>query len=297
MSDFSFAKGDDTASKIQRLSVINHDRDSVELRYVYPVISRRAGGVSVGVNLNPNNACNWRCVYCQVPNLTRGTAPTVDLNLLEEELRGFLHELLHGHFMSNRVPTEMQHINDIALSGNGEPTSSAEFAAVIELIAKLRTTTNFPKEVKTVLITNGSLMHREVVQSGLRAMAKINGVVWFKLDRASVAGLLRVNDTYSNMEKVREHLVTAISLCPTWLQTCWFAVDEHPPSAQDEQDYLSFLASLLEDGLHLQGVLLYGLARPSLQAEASRLSALSSIHLESFAQRIRSLGLMVNVSV
>ena len=99
------------------------------MRYVYPVVSRRAGGVSVGINLNPNNACNWRCIYCQVPDLTRGTAPPVDLAVLENELRGFLDELLHGDFMQSRVPEGARRINDIALSGNGEPTSGAEFAA------------------------------------------------------------------------------------------------------------------------------------------------------------------------
>ncbi|MBS0311602.1 MAG: radical SAM protein, partial [Proteobacteria bacterium] len=55
-----------------QLTSTNHDRDSAGMTYVYPVVSRRAGGVSVGINLNPNNACNWACVYCQVPNLTRG---------------------------------------------------------------------------------------------------------------------------------------------------------------------------------------------------------------------------------
>ena len=81
------------------LSVTDHDRGSAALRYVYPVVSRRAGGVSVGINLNPDNACNWRCIYCQVPDLTRGSAPPLDLALLENELRGFLDELLHGNFM------------------------------------------------------------------------------------------------------------------------------------------------------------------------------------------------------
>jgi len=64
------------------LSETNHDRDSAALRYVYPVISRRAGSVSVGINLNPNNACNWHCIYCQVPNLVRGAAPNIDLSIL-----------------------------------------------------------------------------------------------------------------------------------------------------------------------------------------------------------------------
>lgn len=266
------------------------------MRYVYPVVSRRAGGVSVGINLNPNNACNWRCIYCQVPELTRGTAPPIDLLLLQVELLDFLHDLLHGEFMQQRVPEDMRRINDIALSGNGESTSSAEFAAVIALIAKARKAVALPDVVKTVLITNGSLMHRETVQDGLRKMAKINGEVWFKLDRASEAGMLLINDTHSNMDRVREHLRASIALCPTWLQTCWFAIDGGAPTVQDEEDYLTFVASILRDGSPLQGVLLYGLARPSMQTEATRLSALSNAQLESFAERIRGLGVTVKVS-
>jgi wyosine [tRNA(Phe)-imidazoG37] synthetase (radical SAM superfamily) len=282
--------------KILPLSVVNHDRDSANLRYVYPVISRRAGGVSVGINLNTNNACNWRCIYCQVPDLTRGTAPSVDLVLLEKELHDFLHELLHGDFMQSRAPEGMRRINDIALSGNGEPTSSAEFAQVVEVIAKVRAAVALPDSVKTVLISNGSLIYRDAVQQGLRAIAKLNGEVWFKLDRASEAAMLRVNDTHTTMNKVRDQLVTAIALCPTWLQTCWFAVDGVAPSAEDEEDYLAFVASILRDGYGLQGVLLYGLARPSMQVEAPRLSALPKEKLEAFAQRIRELGLTVKVS-
>ena len=278
------------------LSVTNHDRGSAALRYVYPVISRRAGSVSVGINLNPNNACNWRCIYCQVPDLTRGTAPPVDLAVLENELRGFLNELLHGDFMKHRVPEGLQRINDIALSGNGEPTSSAEFAQVIELIARVRGEVALPETVKTVLITNGSLLYRDDVQQGLRAMAILNGEVWFKLDRASEAGMRLINDTSIRMRKVRDNLIAAIAWCPTWLQTCWFALDGKPPSCQDEDDYLEFISALLRDGYKPQGVMLYGLARPSLQAEAPRLSNLPLENLQAFAGRIGKLGLPVTVS-
>ena len=92
------------------------------------------------------------------------------------------------------------------------------------------------------------------------------------------------------------NLVTAIALCPTWLQTCWFALDGEPPSRQDEDDYLEFVAALLRDGHKLQGALLYTLARPSLQAEAPRLSALPEAQLQAFAERITKLGLAVKVS-
>ena len=279
------------------LNTVNHDRDSAALRYVYPVVSRRAGGVSVGINLNPNNACNWRCIYCQVPDLTRGTAPPVDLIMLENELRAFLIELLQGDFMQTRVPIEARRINDIALSGNGEPTSAAEFSEVIRLLARIRGELAVPETVKTVLITNGSLLYRSGVLQGLRDLADINGEVWFKLDRASEVDMLKINDTHVRIDKVRSNLIASAYACPTWLQTCWFALDGEPPSGRDEDDYLEFVASILRDGHPLQGVLLYGLARPSLQAEAQRLSALPAASLEAFAGRIERLGLPVKVSV
>jgi wyosine [tRNA(Phe)-imidazoG37] synthetase (radical SAM superfamily) len=279
-------------SKLSNLNVTNHSRDSAGLRYVYPVVSRRAGGISIGINLNPNNACNWRCIYCQVPNLTRGTAPPVDLALLEKELNGFLHELEHGDFMQHVLP-EAPRINDIALSGNGEPTSAQEFAEVIELIGRLK-----PADLKLVLITNGSLVQRENVQQGLRRLSQLNGEIWFKLDRASEAGMALVNDTGMTMDKVRQNIATAIACCPnTWLQTCWFALDGVAPGKQSENDYLDFLAGLLRDGIKPQGVLLYGLARPSMQTEAPRLSVLSNEQMESFAQRIRVLGVDVRLTV
>jgi len=278
------------------LTTDDHSRDSAGLQYVYPVISRRAGGVSVGINLNPNNACNWRCIYCQVPNLKRGAAPPIDLVLLEQELREFLHELLHGDFMQQRVPEEVRHINDIALSGNGEPTSAAEFLPVIELLAKLKHELALPEHIKIVLITNGSFLHQQNVQQGLRLMAQHNGEVWFKLDRASRAGMRLVNDTGNSMERVHKNLLHALSLCPTWLQTCWFMLDGKPPSEQDEKDYLDFVRGLAQDKKQLQGVLLYSLARPSMQEEAPRLAALSEQQLEIFAARIRAEGLAVKVA-
>lgn len=278
------------------LDVSNHDRDSADLQYVYPVISRRAGSVSVGINLNTNNACNWRCLYCQVPDLTRGSPPAIALDILESELRGFLNELLHGDFMKTRVPERMQRINDIALSGNGEPTSSAEFSEVISIIQRVRDEVALPEEVKTVLITNGSLLYRSEVQQSLRDMAKLNGRVWFKLDRASEAGMQIVNDTKTSLHKVRENLISSIKCCPTWLQTCWFALDGAPPSARDEDDYLDFISSLLQEGHQPKGVLLYGLARPSMQPEASRLTVLSAAQLQAFGDRIATLGLSVKVT-
>jgi hypothetical protein len=52
---------------------------------------------------------------------------------------------------------------------------------------------------------------------------------------------------------------------------------------------------LLRQNVLPRGVLLYGIARNSMQPEAPRLSALTLDQLERFSQRIRELGLAVKV--
>ena len=56
-----------------RHSVLSdHARQFDELRFVYPVVSRRSKGLSLGVNLNPDKVCNFHCPYCQVDRTTPG---------------------------------------------------------------------------------------------------------------------------------------------------------------------------------------------------------------------------------
>jgi wyosine [tRNA(Phe)-imidazoG37] synthetase (radical SAM superfamily) len=278
------------------LTPIDHDRDSAGMTYVYPVVSRRAGGVSVGINLNPNNACNWACVYCQVPNLTRGTAPEIDLAQLEAELRAMLADILHGDFMQTRVPDGARRLNDIALSGNGEPTSAKAFPLVIDLIGRVMTDFELVGKIKLVLITNGSLADRPRVQDGLEKMAALNGEVWFKFDSATSSGMRSINQTRISPDKQFERLAVAARRCPTWLQTCVFARDGAPPSDAEQAAYLAAVEHIRQLRIPVRGVLLYGLARPSMQPQASHLSALPGEWLEAFAEKIRAAGLQVLVS-
>lgn len=284
------------SSRVRHLSPVDHSRDSAGLTYVYPVVSRRADGVSVGINLNVNNACNWRCIYCQVPGLTRGAPPPVDLPLLRRELSGFLHDILRGNFLDARVPEGSRRLSDIALSGNGEPTSARQFEQVVDLIGDVRREAGVPATVKTVLITNGSLIQRKEVQSGIKKLGALNGEVWFKLDRATDAGRRRVNNVRIAVARVRANLSRAAQLCPTWIQTCVFAIDGNAPDAVEQKAYLDFLRACQADSISLQGVLLYGLARQSLQPEAPRLTPLSSEEMEAFAERIRALGFTVKAT-
>lgn len=272
------------------LNVRNHSRDSAGMTYVYPVLSRRAGGLSLGINLNVNNACNWACVYCQVPNLTRGGPPPVNLDLLEDELRRFLNGITTGDSLRRLAPPEAQQLVDVAFSGNGEPTSAPEFAKAVERVGRVLQECGLLESVKLRLITNGSLMHRPVVRQGIAAIGALNGEIWFKLDRATAIGIERVNGIHTTPEKVRRSLLQCAELAPTWVQTCYFAIDGDEASEAERSGFREFMKSVAGK---IKGVHLYGLARPSMQPDAGRLSNLSKEDFQRFAGSISALGIEV----
>lgn len=276
------------------LNTADHARDSAGMRYVYPVLSRRAGGISVGINLNPNNACNWRCIYCQVPNLTRGGPPPIDLALLEHELATLLDNIHSGQLIINHQRPDTRLVVDVAFSGNGEPTSAAEFPAAVAIAQKVLAARGLTAgQVKLRLITNGSLLDRRTVQQGIALLGEASGEVWFKLDSASPAGLAQINGARTSPQAIVRRLTRCITLAPTWVQTCFFLLDNQPPAETEIAAYLALLAPL---AAQLEGVHLYGLARPSLQKEAPRLGRMATSNLESIAQRMRQIGLRVHVS-
>ncbi len=279
-----------------KLTTKDHSRDVAGLKYIYPVMSRRAGGLSIGINFNTNNACNWRCVYCQVPNLVRGSASSIDYSLLEKELVFFLEEVTSGSFYDRfEVPLEDRVIKDFAISGNGEPTSAESFDKAISLIGETLDKAKIKDSYQFVLITNGSLIHKEQVQKGLAVLNQFQGRVWFKLDSATQSGRKKLNDARMSQKKYLENLLLSASLCPTWLQTCLLKIDGQSLAVKEQEAYLKLLKNILEQ-VNLQGVMLYTLARPSMQPDAKYLSKVSGQELNDFAKKIRSLGLNVQVS-
>ncbi len=281
----------------QMLSTDNHDRNAAGMTYVYPVVSRRAGGVSIGVNLNPNNACNWHCVYCQVPNLQHGSAPKIDIPLLNNELEVFINKLLCSDYMQKHVPENCRRVCDVAISGNGEPTSCKQFDTVVETIIACLREAGLLGDINIVLITNGSYVHRPAVVCGLDVMAAHRGQVWFKVDAGTDAQISHINGVNLGVDRMLEQLKTVAEHCPTWIQTCMFAWDGREPEAADVQAYLAFLQHALQQGIELQGVLLYGIARPSMQPEAEHVSALPENWMLEMQQGIEALGLKVRLSL
>lgn len=292
------------SSGAELLSTTDHSRDSAHMTYVYPVVSRRAGGVSLGINLNPNNACNWQCIYCQVPELKRGQPPAIDLVQLENELRRLLDDLVHGDFMQRRVPADMRRIEDLAFSGNGEPTSAPEFGAALDIVARLRAEYQLSAQLR--LITNGSLINRPAVQAAISRLGTLDGAVWFKLDAATRAAIKRINQVDLDPAGVLQRLILCAQRCATWVQTCCFTLDGQTQTAEEIDAWLELLAQARAQSLQqssvtaqhgLVGVHLYGLARPSMQGQANRFGPVPAPWLDALAARVRDLGLAVRVSL
>ena len=277
----------------QYLSIHDHSRELSGLKYIYSVISRRAGGLSIGVNLNVNNACNWQCIYFEIPNLTRGTPPPIELDVLEQELRFFLNEIIHGDYMEKNVSLEDRHLKDIAFSGNGEPTSADEFPEVISIVKKILSEFNLLHKIKIRLITNGSLMHQTSVIKSVGMLKEMNGEVWFKVDAATEESIKTINQVNLKPSQILERLKNSANVCPTFVQTCIFTIDGKGPSKKDIDAYVELINEVKSI---IQGVHLYGLARPSLQPQAKNLGRIDEEVLQDIAKELRSLNITTTVS-
>lgn len=253
--------------------------------------------MSIGINFNINNACNWRCIYCQVPDLKIGAAPELDFQLLEDELTFFLDEVLHGDFYERFQVEECQRIiRDIAISGNGEPTSVKNFDQAVALIGRVATDAGVLPKSHFVLISNGSLVHRPNVQEGLNVLNGYGGEVWFKLDSATDEGCALINNAGLSRQASLENLLLSVKLCPTKLQTCLLDYDKRGLSLKEKNAFLELLRSLKAKDCDLKTVMLYTIARPALQPESGRLEKLPVAVMNAFADEIRQLNFEVLVN-
>ncbi len=273
------------------LSFDDHRRDGAERSMVYPVMSRRAGGLSIGVNLNLGQECNWACVYCEVEGLVRGAPRPVDLQRLEEELDGVLTEAAGGRWGADGPAR----IKDISIAGDGEPTLSPQFAGAVEVCARLRVQHGLQDHARLVTITNGSRLHVPEVEAGARRLGAAGGSLWFKLDGGTSEERERINAVAIPDERVEANLVLACSACETWIQCMVLAMDGEGPTDREIDHRVRIVERALAAGARPAGVVIYGLARASRQPDAHRLTPLSHARLEAIAARFEGLHLPLQV--
>ena len=271
-----------------KLVVTNHNRDIFKTRYVYPVVSRRAGGLSLGINLNTNNACNWQCIYCEVPNLTRGKPDPIDLNLLRVELQDWLKNLVEGGFIEKHTDPGTR-FKDIALSGNGEPTACKEFKSVLRIIEEEFTACKCPTDIKIRLITNGSYLSEKEVQDAWQEMP-LEKEIWFKIDSANTLTIQQLNQVNLTQNQIRKNLESALSVSSTVIQTCLTKINGQLPQESEICEYVNLLKPYEKK---INSIHLYSLARPTEQKTLYNLERLSDKEMIHIADKMDKLSIPI----
>jgi len=266
-------------------AVRSHPRRFRDFRYVYPVISRRSGGLSLGINLNPDKKCNFDCAYCQVDR-KGGPVPTarVDLAILENELRALIEEVKEArpapapeHAGSDgRDPVA---IRDIAFSGDGEPTTFARFGECVERVVRVRDEL-CPAGVSVVLITNASGLHRPQVRA---ALGRVDSV-WAKLDAGTEDFFRLLCRPSVPFGRILENIQLAARIKPIVIQSMFVRWEGRPPKEAEIATYTERLVAIRQRGGAIDRVQVYTIARAPADA---RVSALSDAELGEIARVVR----------
>jgi wyosine [tRNA(Phe)-imidazoG37] synthetase (radical SAM superfamily) len=242
----------------------DHRRTFAENRYVYAVVSRRSKGVSIGLNLNPDKVCNFDCVYCQVDRTTPGMERDVDVPRLLAELETMLDLVASGELFAierfAQTPPTLRRLNDVAFSGDGEPTTCPEFPQLVEAVAAIKRQRGLD-DVKIILITNATMFHRPAVRDALTLLAANGGEIWAKLDAGTETYYHRVERTTIPLARVLENITAVAQTQPLVIQSLFLKMDGEGPSALEQEAYCRRLNEITQAGGRINLVQVYTVAR------------------------------------
>ncbi len=262
----------------------DHRRDLGDNRYVYAVVSRRARGLSIGLNLNPDKVCNFDCPYCQVDRTVPGGAGAVDLDVLDAELSRLLGWVSDGslwqHPPFHTVAPAMRRVVDLAFAGDGEPTTPATFPGAVARVRAARD--RFGLDVPIRLLTNATMLHRERVKAALPLIDE----VWGKLDAGTEAWFRRVDGTTFPFARVLSNLAETAAARPLVIQSMFCTLAGEAPSDAELDAWVGRLATIAAGGT-IDHVQIYTVAR---KPSDETVGALSNEALEAIAARARAIG-------
>jgi wyosine [tRNA(Phe)-imidazoG37] synthetase (radical SAM superfamily) len=268
---------------------LDHRRVWQDFDYCYPVISRRSKGVSLGVNLNPDKVCNFDCVYCEVDRVTPAKRKDIDVDQMAREMETLLQLTSEGTLFRvspfDTARPEQRRLNDIAFSGDGEPTTAREFPEVIARMAALLEARGL-REVKLVLITDSSRLQAPEIVLGLERMMAWNGEIWAKLDAGTEAYYRAIDRSAIPYQRILDNLLATAKRWPITIQTLFLSWQGKGPSDEEVEAYCGRLREVLNQGGRLQAIQLYTVARPTPEAEARPLKAAT---MDVLAERVRNL--------
>ncbi len=124
-----------------------------------PVMSRRLG-VSLGINLLPNNRkiCSFDCIYCEC-GLNGELGDKESVMPSRDDVKKALEDKLISMLKENLKP------DVITFAGNGEPTLHPDFATIIDDTIDLRN--KYCAEARIAVLSNASRLHKSDVFNAL----------------------------------------------------------------------------------------------------------------------------------
>jgi wyosine [tRNA(Phe)-imidazoG37] synthetase (radical SAM superfamily) len=272
-----------------------HPRSWHENRFVYPVLSRRSQGISIGVNLNPDKVCNFDCIYCQVDRRSEAEMKFVETEQLLVEIDYMLSLVTSGALFEDEafraVPAERRRLNDIAFSGDGEPTTYRNFDEIMAAVADLKQRHSL-RLVKLVLITNASMFHKPAVVRGLAILDDNNGEIWAKLEAGTDEYYQLVERTKVPFRRVLDNIITAAKIRPIVIQSLFMRINGAAPPEDEIDAFCNRLAEIIAAEGQLKLVQVYTVARPPAE---SFVTPLTDAELEAIAAKVRSRGIGAEV--
>lgn len=237
-----------------------HPRGRKEAAIIYPVFSRRARGLSLGINLFPDRKqCTYRCPYCEVGPFSNPNA-RLESGMVESALREFFARDWPASYAGR------YELKDISLSGNGEPTFSPFFEEALNaarrVLKDVEAAGTLPNTVPIVLITNSTgFLNTEIREMLERFSRSVRFEVWAKLDGGSPATHRILSGSEFEYGQITDAIAAFATRVPIKLQTMLCLDARNGELLFDADGYISTLRSLLQRGARIRAVQLYTVAR------------------------------------
>lgn len=240
-------------------------RDFLDNRFVYVVVSARARGLSVGVNMNPDKRCNFECVYCEVHRDEPPRELRLDVEAMAAELKTTLKAVREGRLRERpwyrSLPDELLQLRHVALSGDGEPTFAPNFAESVQAVVHVRALGGFPF-FRLVLMTNATGLDQPQVQQGLKCFTK-SDEIWAKLDGGTQAYLNKVDRMNVPLERVLSNILTVARQRSVNIQSLFPSINGEEPPLEEIEQYAQRLKELKANGAQIPLVQIYSATRPT----------------------------------
>jgi len=256
-------------------------------RFVQVVVSPRARGLSVRLNLNPDGRCNFDCAYCDIDRaLLCGAPPSPDVEVMIRELEAVLDMIEAGQGADLAgcagAPPEYLRLGHVALSGNGEPTLCPVFEEVVEAVMHLRAQGRYGY-FKVALITNASGLMEPHVRRGLRLLT-LQDEIWAKLDAGTEGWFQQVNRAEMTLDDVINPLLRTAQIRPVILQSLFPRLNGRAIPIAEQGAFATRVEELRRNGAKIQLVQVYSASRPPVSARCGHATL---AEMSAIARRVR----------